>query len=184
MEAVEAIFQAGSELTLAALAPPDDEAARADVALASPLADDPRALFVRAADALARGMRLDLGQRRQLAEGRRLAMASAAAGEDPEWKGQFRAVGRELSALLSGRRDGDLAALARFEKAVRAAFDAARRGQRSRGQTLRAALPALLHTQAVRMLGTRVEDEQASYLFWSRALEGLAARARRGGGGQ
>jgi hypothetical protein len=35
--------------------------------------------------------------------------------------------------------------------------------------------------QAVRMLGTRPEDEQAAYLFWERALEAMAARARRGG---
>jgi lantibiotic biosynthesis protein len=187
MEAVEAIFQAGSELTLAALAPLDHEGAPVSEALAG----DPRTLFVRAADGLARGLGLDLGQRRQLAERRRLALADVAGGEDPGWKLQFRELGRELAARLSGsgdgaRRDGATAALATFEKRVRAASARGGRGGKAgkaaKATGLRAALPALLHTQAVRMLGTRVEDEQASYVFWSRALEATAARARRGGG--
>jgi hypothetical protein len=51
----------------------------------------------------------------------------------------------------------------------------------SRGdrQALTAALPALLHLQAVRLCGTEPDDEQASYALWARTLEGLAARARR-----
>ena len=162
---VERLFEASSDLTLALLA------AESEGVLAPEL--DRRAQAVRAADALARGLRLDPGERRDLAERRRAAFIRQQA-EDPAWQQQFRAIGRALQAALAGQTpDGFTAALVGFEKAI---HQAVRALPRSAAVSWPALLPALLHMQAVRLLGTRAEDEQASYVFWARALEALAAR--------
>ena len=188
MEAAELIFQAGSELVLETLALEDQGALAPE--------SNRRLLFVRAADGLARGLGLDLGQRHALAVRRRAAHARAAGegeggavlvagmdvGEDPTWLGErrteLRGTGRELEPLLAGRmRDAATPALARFESAVRSAV---KRLPGPASTALRGALSALLHTQAVRMLGPHADEERAGYFFWERALASSVARAREG----
>ncbi len=159
LAAAEAIFQSDSELVLALLAaesegldPDSDRAER----------------LVLAHDALARGLGLDMGERLDLAEGRRWA-AAGGRPEPADWPALFRIRGRHLQAALAGNLPPSLkSALAAFEAAVRTAAPTPARW--------RALLPALLHLQSVRLLGPHPAGEQLSYVFWARALEGLVRR--------
>jgi hypothetical protein len=112
-------------------------------------------------------MGLNIAQRLQLAEQRRAA-AARGRPEPDDWPALFRVRGRHLQAALAGKLPPALAsALRTFQAAVRAAA-----GDGS-GRPL---LPALLHLQSVRLLGSHPAGEQLGYVFWARALEGLVRR--------
>jgi thiopeptide-type bacteriocin biosynthesis protein len=185
LAAAERLFEAGSDLALAMLhaesAAADDEGAAGP----APGAQDRRLVFARAAEALARGLGLAPEARAELAERRRRALAVARGGEPPAWLAEVRRLGRTLQAALAGARLPDrpraadllgpaLAELERAARRERAALSAAD------AAALVAAVPALLHTQAVRLLGTDAADEHAGYLFWARALAGVIARGLAG----
>jgi thiopeptide-type bacteriocin biosynthesis protein len=152
LDAVHAIFEAESEL--AVVVADDDAPDRVDA-------------VVRALDALASGLGLDLEARRALAHARRDAEGGGAGRDDVE----FRARARRLRAAL-GAPDGGRDALSR---ALRAHAARARRATRALAPTARAALaPALLHLACVRLAGPDRDVERRAYTFWERTLEGLA----------
>jgi thiopeptide-type bacteriocin biosynthesis protein len=178
LAAAEALFEASSELLLALLAAEEAGVLEPD--------DDRLALLVRAQDALARGLALDLAARRALAERRRAAFARTLGAEvgavAEALKRAFRQRQRTLFASLGADQIADAEAahpaalFAAYARAVAAAYAPLSAEVRAR---LHTAVPALLHMQAVRLIGLHPEDERASYVFWARALEGLSAQKRR-----
>jgi thiopeptide-type bacteriocin biosynthesis protein len=160
MPAVERIFEAGSDLALARL---EAEAVGAEV--------DEAITLVRAYDALGAGLGLDAPARRALAQRRRAACQRAGLLPDDEWlRREYRRLSRPLAGALS-RAEADILfdALAAYTDQVRSTASPA----------LHAALPALLHMQAVRLAGLDPQTEAAAYVFWDRALESLAAQNRK-----
>jgi thiopeptide-type bacteriocin biosynthesis protein len=170
---VERLFELDSELVLRLLS----------VAAEAPDPPDSDRLewLVRAFDALARGLGLDLAARQTLAQQRRRAhLADPPAEIARALDAHYRARQRRLAALLAGTASDVFSA----------PLDAhATRVQALAGElspevlaALIEVLPPVLHLDAVRLVGARPDDEAAAYLFWERALEGLAARRRRAGG--
>jgi len=165
LPAVHAVFQAASELALAALT---DQGGNDDVDEAGAL--DPRlSLLIGAHDALARAAGLDAGRRRELARERRAAYADDV---DEAFAGalaaEFRRARSGLRALLADDDGGPLSALlGPYRRAVEAAL-ADLGPERRRG-----ILPALLHLDAVRLMGPGRDAEIRAYTFWERALESL-----------
>jgi thiopeptide-type bacteriocin biosynthesis protein len=163
---VERLFELNSELVLRLLS--------VAVEAAEPLEGDRLDWLVRGHDALARGLGLDLEARHALAARRRRAHLPAST---PVLDAEYRARQRRLAGALAGAAADPLTA----------PLDAyALRAQAIAGglsppalAALLETLPPLLHVNAVRLLGARPEEEAAAYLFWERALEGLAARRKR-----
>jgi thiopeptide-type bacteriocin biosynthesis protein len=125
------------------------------------------ALAVRGADALARGLGLDLAARHAVAKERRGAADAAAALDDEARRAAdvaFRIAGRGLRAALAGEPSGPFA-----DHAARVAT-AAVALPRARRESL---LPTLLHLAAVRLLGPDRDAERLALTFWQRVLEGL-----------
>jgi len=165
MHAVERLFQASSELVLAALQAEDQGA----------LQDDRVALAVRAADAMASGLGLELEERRGLA--RQCCEACGRAGllDEEHARQEYRRRSRQLFTWLAGKDDDVLApallSLKESAASVAASLDGDPR------LTLQRKLPILLHVQAVRLAGVNPGAEAFAYSLWHRALDGIAARA-------
>jgi hypothetical protein len=139
-------------------------------------------LLVRSLDALTRGLGLDLGARRALAARRRAAQV-AWVGAGPERQAgldaELRRRQRRLAAQITGTVDDPFsAALDGHATRVQALFAADR--PLGASPELLAALPAILHVCAVRLIGARPTEEAAAYYFWERILDSLLARRRRG----
>ncbi len=146
----------------------------------------PIVLFVRACDALAAGLGLDLDARHALAKQRRHAAEVSAALVDDDRAHDdtaFRGAGRGLRAALladaggvsGGDTDPHAPALAAHRaRAAHAARDLSREA-RAR------LLPTLLHLSAVRCLGPHPDRERLAYTFWERTLAGLRRPARGSG---
>jgi len=171
LPAVHALFQAASELALAALtdAPddePDGQALGGD--------EDPRLLLlIGAHDALARAAGLDTARRRALARQRRDAHA---ADVDEDFAAalatDFRRARVPLRAVLGDREAGPLGSLlAPYQRAAAAALATLSPARRL------SLLPALLHLDAVRLLGPDRDAEIRGYTFWERTLESLEKHA-------
>jgi thiopeptide-type bacteriocin biosynthesis protein len=169
MPAVERLFQASSELVLAVLDAEDQGTAPADRV----------AIAVRAADAMASGLGLDLEARVALARRCRRACAGAGLLDEEHARLEYRHRSRQLFTWLAGKEDDLLtAALGPLRNAAESAAASLNVDLRV---TLRRKLPALLHVQAVRLAGTVASAEALAYFLWERSLEGISARNRRGG---
>jgi thiopeptide-type bacteriocin biosynthesis protein len=161
LDAAHEIFESDSEAACALLGASHDGDGDATA--------DRVELLVRALDALARGLGLDLAGRHALARARRDAAGpppddDARAADDAE----FRARARHLRAVLgaSARDDASRALDAhetRTARSVRALAPDARAGL----------APALLHLACVRHVGPDRDLERRAYTFWERTLEGL-----------
>jgi len=168
LPAVHALFQAASELALAALtgADTDQDGLGDDV--------DPRLLLLIAAhDALARAAGLETTERRTLARQRRDAHATEV---DEDFAAtlarDFRRARPALRDVLGVQDGGPLAGLlAPYRRATQAALTELRPEHR------RALLPAVLHLDAVRLLGPDRDAEIRAYTFWERTLESLERHA-------
>ena len=158
----EAVFQADSELVLALLAA-ESEGRWIPTAIA-------RERLVLAHDALARGLGLDMGAAPANWPSSGGRPRPARRPEPADWPALFRVRGRHLQAALAGQ----LPPVAEVGAAGLRGGGA--RGRRPTPAGRRALLPALLHLQSVRLLGPHPAGEQLSYVFWARALEGLARR--------
>jgi thiopeptide-type bacteriocin biosynthesis protein len=163
---VERLFELDSELVLRMLS--------IDAQAVEPLDGDRVEWLVRGLDALARGLGLELEVRQALAARRRAAHLPAST---PALDADYRARQRRLAAALAGGAADPLTApldaYALRAQAIAGALSPAALA------ALLEALPPLLHVNAVRLLGARPDEEAAAYLFWERALEGLAARRKR-----
>jgi len=170
LAAVHDIFESDSELCCALLPPPPDALDRID-------------LLVRALDALAAGLGLDLDARHAVASARRRAAeASAAADEEDRARADaaFRRIGRGLRAALA--TDGDAGGDHANDVAGKLAAHRGRTAHAARGLSHEARarlLPTLLHLAAVRSLGADREGERLAYTFWERTLQGLRRPAGR-----
>jgi thiopeptide-type bacteriocin biosynthesis protein len=163
---VERLFELDSELVLRLLS--------VDLEAVEPLEGDRLEWLVRGFDALARGLGLELEARQALAARRRRAHLPASTRE---LDADYRARQRRLAATLAGNAADPLTApLDAY--ALRAQAIAGALSPPALAALLEA-LPPLLHVNAVRLLGARPEAEAAAYLYWERALEGLAARRRK-----
>jgi len=162
LDAVHEIFESDSEAACALLGASHDDGE------ADATADRVEQL-VRALDALARGLGLDLAGRHALARARRDAAGGppdddTRADDDAE----FRARARQLRALL-GASAGDDASRALGKHETRTA-----RAVRALEPDARAGLaPVLLHLACVRHGGPDRDLERRAYTFWGRTLEGL-----------
>jgi len=165
LPSVHALFQAASDLALAALT---EDAADEEEPLASD--EDPRLLLlIGAHDAVARAAGLDAVRRRALAQQRRAAHA-ADVDEDfaTALAAGFRRARPALRAVLGRAEGGPLAGLlSSFERLAAAALGGLEPAARMR------LLPALLHLDAVRLLGPDRDAEIRAYTYWERALESL-----------
>jgi thiopeptide-type bacteriocin biosynthesis protein len=167
---VHEIFESDSELVCALLPPPADAAERIG-------------LLVRALDALAAGLGLDLDARHAAAAARRRAAeASAAVDEEDRARADraFRRIGRGLRASLA--TDGDAAGDQANDVAAKLAAHRSRTAHAARGLSPEARarlLPTLLHLAAVRSLGADRDGERLAYTFWERTLQGLRRPAGR-----
>jgi thiopeptide-type bacteriocin biosynthesis protein len=163
---VERLFELDSELVLRMLS--------IDAQAVEPPEGDRVDWLVRGLDALARGLGLELAARQALAARRRAAHLSTST---PALDADYRARQRRLAAALAGTAADPLTApldaYALRAQAIAGALSPAALAN------LLEALPPLLHVNAVRLLGARPDEEAAAYLFWERALEGLAARRKR-----
>ncbi|HJX51554.1 MAG TPA: thiopeptide-type bacteriocin biosynthesis protein, partial [Polyangia bacterium] len=166
--AVERLFQASSELVLAALRAEDQGALQADRV----------GLTVRAADATASGLGLELEARMGLA--RQCCEACGRVGllDQEHARQEYRHRSRQLFTWLAGKDDGVLApallSLKETAASVAESLDVDLR------LTLQQKLPVLLHVQAVRIAGANPGAEALAYSLWHRALDGIAARGSRG----
>ncbi|MGB8299202.1 MAG: thiopeptide-type bacteriocin biosynthesis protein [Polyangia bacterium] len=169
MPAVERLFQGSSELVMAALEAENQGAGQADRV----------ALAVRAADAMASGMGLDVDARMELARQRREACAHAGLLDQEQARQEYRRGSRQLFAWLAGREDDAftpaLSALKNTAASVAASLDA------DLHMALQRKLPVLLHVQAVRLAGPNANAEALSHYLWHRTLESITARSRRPG---
>jgi len=173
LPAVHALFQAASELALAALT--DDDGASDEDDGPGPGGDeDPRLLLlIGAHDALARAAGLDAGRRRTLARQRRDAHA-VDVDEDfaRALAADFRRQRPPLRAVLADRDGGPLRSLlAPYRRAAEAALARLAPDRRL------PLLPSLLHLDAVRLLGPDRDAEIRAYTFWERTLESLERHA-------
>jgi len=173
LDAVFTLFESDSELA----------AALNGAHAANPIL--PTVLFVRACDALAAGLGLDLDARHALAKQRRHAAESSADLADDDRArddAAFRAAGRGLRAALladaGGVSGGDTDPHAPALAAHRAR--AAHAGRELSREARARLLPTLLHLSAVRCLGPHPDRERLAYTFWERTLAGL----RRPAGGR
>jgi thiopeptide-type bacteriocin biosynthesis protein len=164
MPAVEQLFQASSELVLAALQAEDEGTVQADRV----------ALAVRAADATASGLGLILEARVELARRCREACARAGLLDEERARQEYRQRSRQLFAWLAVKEEDVLApALVSLQKV---AASVAERLDASLRATLQRKLPILLHVQAVRLAGPNAGVEALAYCLWQRTLEAIAAR--------
>ena len=172
LAATLAIFQSDSELACALLDEVNDAAANDDDAGAP----EPIVQVVRAFDALARGLGLDLAARQALARARRLAEEGHASLDDDarrDTDAELRARGRALRAALDETSRGDSAAA----RALAAHVARTARATKALPSEARADLaPALLHLACVRLAGPDRDLERRAYTFWERTLEGQRAR--------
>ncbi|HEY8924695.1 MAG TPA: thiopeptide-type bacteriocin biosynthesis protein, partial [Polyangia bacterium] len=179
--AVHTLFEGASELILSLLGSDADAADARDVP-AHPGGDEimPTLWLVAGFDRLARAFGLDGDQRRRLAARRRAAHGDLMTADlDAELSRELRACRPALRALLasgdSERSPGDTA-----ESEAQAALRLyARRARRAvaalSGPELdEQILPALLHLDAVRLLGPDRLGEIRAYTLWERGLESLA----------
>jgi len=186
--AVHALFEGASELAVSLLGSFSDPADALAQAAAAPaqggddLAGDVMGTLwlVGAFDRLARAFGLDGDQRRRLAARRRAAHADLVAADlDAELSRELRACRPALRSLLaSGDSDGSAdatgendvqVALSRYARSARRAVAAIPPPQRDEQ-----ILPALLHLDAVRLLGPDRLAELRAYTLWERGLESLA----------
>jgi thiopeptide-type bacteriocin biosynthesis protein len=172
LAATLAIFQSDSELACALL----DEAPSDETDAAN--ASEPIVRVVRAFDALARGLGLDLVERQALARARRRAEEAHAPLDDDaraDTDAELRARGRALRAALDETSSVDSSAA----RALAAHVARTARATEAFPREARAALaPALLHLACVRLAGPDRDLERRAYTFWERTLEGLRACAR------
>ncbi len=169
MPAVERLFQASSELVLAILEAEDQGTAQVDRV----------ALAVRAADAIAGGLGLDVAARMGLARRCREACAHAGLLDEENARQEYRQRSRRLFTWLAGQEDDvftpALASLHETAASVAESLDADLR------LALHQKLPVLLHVQDVRFAGANVAAEALAHFLWHRTLEGMAARGKRSG---
>jgi thiopeptide-type bacteriocin biosynthesis protein len=158
MPAVEAIFQAGSELVLDVLSHESQ----------GHLQDERMHIAVRAADTLAESLGLDLPARLAVATSCRRAYERLDLIDEEDAKLAFRANSKRLLAPSSEAAP----ILAAFSRALSTLDE-------QDGQALRSRLPALIHVQAVRLFGTDARAEALSCYLWQRTLDSLAARRPR-----
>jgi len=165
--AAERLFQASSELVLAVLEAEDQGTVQADRV----------ALSIRAADAMASGLGLDLESRLGLAWRCRDACMRAGLLDEEQARQEYRHRSRQLFAWLASHDDDGLApallSLTQTAASVAGSMDVDSR------LTLQRKLPILLHVQAVRLAGANPVSEALVYSLWHRALYGIAARAGR-----
>ena len=131
---------------------------------------EPVQRFVRAADALARGLGLDLAGREALARDRRRAAERSMNVDDEarrETDAAFRIAGRELRRALADDPAGEF--LEHHDRVSRAA-------RLLPAPTVTRLAPTLLHQSAVRFLGPDADAERVGYTFWERTLHGLGKR--------
>jgi len=170
MPAVERLFQASSELALACLEAQDQGTAE----------PDRLSLALRAADALAGGLGLDLQARQGLARRCRDACSAAGLLDEEHARQTYRQQSRQLMSWLAGGQEDvltpALVSLHTTAAALAGSLDADLRA------TLQGRLPVLLHVQAVRLLGANPGAEALSYYLWQRILESLAAQRGAGNG--
>ena len=169
MPAVERLFQASSELVMAVLEAEDQGTVQADRV----------ALAVRAADAMASGLGLDVEARMGLAGRCREACARAGLLDEEHARQEYRRRSRSLLAWLAGQEDDAftpaLTSLNGTAASVSESLDAGAL------LLLQRKLPVLLHVQAVRLAGTNVHAEALAHFLWHRTLEGITARSKRAG---
>jgi len=186
--AVHTLFEAASELALSLIDSSDSSPPEPLSPAASPerpgadLAPEMMgALWLVAAfDRLARAFGLDGDQRRQLAARRRAAHADLMSADlEAELGRELRVCRPALRRLLAGTESarapaptadesGAEGALARYAQVARKAVAALPGPDRDR------LLPALLHLDAVRLLGADRVAEIRAYVLWERGLESLA----------
>ncbi|HJX63882.1 MAG TPA: thiopeptide-type bacteriocin biosynthesis protein, partial [Polyangia bacterium] len=166
MPAVERLFQSSSELVLAVLEAEDQGTSQADRV----------ALAVRAADAMASGVGLDLAARMGLARRCREACAHVGLLDEEHARQEYRKRSRGLFTWLAGQEDDGftpaLASLKETAASVAESLDADLR------LALRQKLPVLLHVQDVRLAGANLAAEALAHYLWHRTVEGIAARRR------
>jgi thiopeptide-type bacteriocin biosynthesis protein len=164
MPAVERLFQASSELILAVLDAEDQGTAQvARVALA-----------VRAADAMASGLGLDLETRLGLAQRCRAACARAGLLDEEHARQEYRRWSRQLFAWLTTKDADALAPALMLLK--EAAASVAKSLDADLCASLQRKLPVLLHVQDVRLAGANADAEALAHYLWHRTLEGITAR--------
>jgi thiopeptide-type bacteriocin biosynthesis protein len=167
MPAVERLFQASSELVMAVLEAEDQGTAQIDRV----------ELAVRAADALASGLGLDVDARMELARRCREACAHAGLLDEEHARQEYRQRSRQLFAWMTAKDDDLLApALMSFKET---AASVARSLDVELCARLQRKLPVLLHVQDVRLAGANIGVEALAHYLWHRALEGMAARSKR-----
>jgi thiopeptide-type bacteriocin biosynthesis protein len=164
MPAVERLFQGSSELVMAVLQAEDEGMAQADRV----------ALVVRAADAMASGLGLDLEARLELARRCRAACMRAGSLDEEHARQEYRHRSRQLFIWLASKDDDVLAPALMSLRATAASV--AKSLDVDLRSILRRKLPVLLHVQAVRLAGANVSAEALAYFLWHRTLEGMAAR--------
>jgi thiopeptide-type bacteriocin biosynthesis protein len=169
MPAVEQLFQASSELVLGALQAEDEgsvESDRVDLA-------------VRAAEATASGLGLDLEARLGLARRCRAACVRVGLLDEKQARQEYRQRSRRLFNWLASKESDVLTAalilLRNSAASVAASLDGELR------LSFRQKLPVLLHLQAVRISGANIGAEALAYFLWQRTLEGISARKREAG---
>jgi thiopeptide-type bacteriocin biosynthesis protein len=166
MPAVEQLFQASSELVLTALEAEDQGLVQADRV----------ALAVRAADAMARGLGLDLTERVGLARRCREACTRAGLLDEDHARQEYRQRSRRLFTWLTSAEGDVLApALASLQETAASAAQTSRAESRI---VLQRKLPLLLHVQAVRLAGANVPAEALTYFLWHRTLQSIGARSK------
>jgi hypothetical protein len=159
--------------------------------------------LVSAFDALAEGLGLDPRLRRALAARRRRALLAAVAPEErlgraaaqgelseaesevrSGWSKAFRLLKPRLRRMVSrAHTTAHGRALRQYARSVSETAEAARRlaiaGGAPGGPWEEAVLAALLHVNAVRLLGPDRRSELAAYTLWDRTLESLAHHPHR-----
>jgi thiopeptide-type bacteriocin biosynthesis protein len=166
MPAVERLFQASSELVMAVLQVEDQGTAQVDRV----------ALAVRAADALASGLRLDLEARLGLALRCRVACARAGLLDEELARQEYRRRSRQLFAWLTTKDADAFAPALMFLKETAASV--AKSLDVDLCASLQGRLPILLHVQNVRLAGANIGAEALAHNLWHRTLEGMTARSR------
>jgi thiopeptide-type bacteriocin biosynthesis protein len=169
MPAVERLFQASSELVLAILEAEDQGTAQVDRV----------ALAVRAADAIAGGLGLDVAARMGLARRCREACARAGLLDEEHARQEYRQRARQLFAWIAGQ-DVDVLTpgLARLNEIAASVAGSLNSDLRL---ALQQKLPVLLHLQDVRLAGANLAGEALAHYLWHRTLEGIAAQSKRTG---